>query len=1067
MKKSLLLNWLFLLLTAGLLQAQKSGEKTLSGTVLSQVDQTPLPGATVMLKGTTRGKVTDENGAFTIAVPRSANPILVFSFVGFATQELEVGNVVGTLEILMEADGINLDGVEIVSTGYQELPRERTTGSFASLDETLVNRRISTGILDRLEDVTSGLVFNRDRGRSDDISIRGTSTIFSESQPLIVLDNFPYDGPLESINPNDVESITVLKDAAAASIWGARAGNGVIVITTKNGRRNMPLQVTFTANVTQVEEQDPFYVPTISPSDFLEVEQDLFSRGLYNSRENSRNKPLLSPGVETLIALRDGEISQEEADRRFAVFASQDTRNDLAQFYYRPALQQQYAMGIRGGKDQHVYGLSVGYDKNLSGTIGNDNSRLTLNLKNDWNFLNNRLRLQTGLYLVNGNSNRRTELPSGFSANYIRLADGQGNPLAVGRGYRETFTDGVEELGLLDWSYYPLAERGNLINEQEYFDFRGNLGLGYELTKGWTLDVLYQYWENSGRSWELNDERTFYTRDLINSFTQVGEDGSLSLAVPRGSIADLGESRSQSHHLRLQSTLNRIWNERHQVAALAGAEIKAVDGLANQSRFYGYDDELGSSLGVDYVTRFRRYHNQSLANIFYRNSHTGTADRFLSYYANASYTLDKKYTLSASARKDASNIFGVEANDRGVPLWSVGGSWIISEEGFYKADWMPYLRLRTTYGYNGNINRSVSAYTTANFIDGNNNFLTRLPSYAIQNPPNPELRWERIKIINLGLDFESKNGFLSGSIEFYNKTGLDLIGDQPFPTSTGVSLFRGNFADTKTQGVDLLMNFKVLDKELKWNQMLIFNWLKEEVTGYEVKALPVQYTGFGGGGETFPAPLTGYPLFSIFSFPWAGLDGDTGDPLGLEDGEPSTNYNAILNSTPVEDLVYHGSARPTVFGSWMNNFAWRGFSLSVNISYRMGYFVRRQTLVYNNLYLGGIIHGDYAKRWMAPGDEALTTVPSFPQGQVSNRDNFYNRSEIMVIPGDHIRLQDVRLGYSLESRKVLGIGFRSLEVYGYANNLGIIWKKTDSYEDPDYQTSQALTSLSLGIRAGF
>jgi hypothetical protein len=151
----------------------------------------------------------------------------------------------------------------------------------------------------------------------------------------------------------------------------------------------------------------------------------------------------------------------------------------------------------------------------------------------------------------------------------------------------------------------------------------------------------------------------------------------------------------------------------------------------------------------------------------------------------------------------------------------------------------------------------------------------------------------------------------------------------------------------------------------------------------------------------------------------------------------------------------------------MNNFAWKGFSLSVNVSYRMGYFVRRPPLIYNNLYLGGTIHGDYERRWMEPGDEAVTTVPSFPQSQVSNRDNFYNRSEIMVIPGDHIRLQDVRLGYSLAGRKVLGIGFRSLEVYGYANNLGIIWKKTDSYEDPDYRTNQALTSLSLGIRAGF
>jgi TonB-dependent starch-binding outer membrane protein SusC len=1065
--KKLVLNWLFLLLTAGVLQAQQPDEKTLSGMVLSKGDNVPLPGATIVLKGTTRGVVSDEFGAFKIGVPRSGNPVLVFSFVGFATQQLEVGPLSGPLVIAMEEDGINLDGVDIVSTGYQQIPRERATGSFASLDETMVNRRISTGILDRLEDITPGLVFNRDRSRTGDISIRGTSTIFSESQPLIVLDNFPYDGPLESINPNDVESITVLKDAAAASIWGARAGNGVIVITTKNGRRNTPTQVTFSANVTQIAREDPFYVPSISPSDFLAVERDLFARGLYAARENSRNLPLLTPGIETLIELRDGKITQAEADRRLAAFASQDIRNDLARYYYRPAVQQQYAFGIRGGKDSHVYGLSIGYDKNLTGVEGNDNSRLTMNLKNDWNLLKDKLRLQTGFYLVNGLSNQRTELPQGFSANYIRLADDQGNPLPVGRGYRESFTNRAENLGLLDWRYYPLAERGNLVNEREYFDFRANLGLSYELIKGWTVDALYQYWENKGRTWELNDESTFFTRDLINSFTQVGTGGSLSLAVPRGSIAELGESRSQSHHVRFQSTFNKSWKERHQVAALAGAEIKAANGLTNSSRFYGYDDDLGASLGVDYVTRFRRYHNQSLGNIPYNNRHGGTADRFLSYYANGSYTLDRKYTLSASARKDASNLFGVEANDRGVPLWSVGGSWTINEEAFYKVDWMPYLRFRTTYGYNGNINRSVSAFTTANFIGGNANFLTRLPSYAIQNPPNSELRWERIKIINVGLDFESKNGFLSGSIEYYNKTGLDLIGDQPFPTSTGVSMFRGNFADTKTQGVDVILNFKVLNKELKWNQMLIFNWLNEEVTGYEVKALPIQYTNFGGGAGSFPTPLTGFPLFSIFSYPWAGLNGDTGNPMGLIDGEPSQNYNAIINLTPVEGLVYHGSSRPTVVGSWMNNFAWRGFSLSVNVSYRMGYFVRRPPLIYNSLYLGGTIHGDYERRWREPGDESFTSVPSFPLSQVSNRDNFYNRSEIMVIAGDHIRLQDVRLGYTLAGKKVLGVPFRQLEVFGYANNLGILWKKTDSYEDPDFRTNQALTSIAFGLRAGF
>jgi len=1067
--KKLLLMWLLLLWIAGSLHAQNSPGKTVKGRIISAEDRNPLPGAAIVLKGTTRGTVTDSDGMFSIVVPAAGNPVLILSFVGFVSREVLPESLDSDLTTIeLTPDNIQLSTVDILSTGYQQIPRERATGAFAALDETLITRRVSSGILDRLEDVTPGLIFNRDRSTTNDISIRGTSTIFAESRPLIVVDQFPYDGPIESLNPNDVESITVLKDAAAASIWGARAGNGVIVITTKSGKIGEKPRISFTSNFTGFQVTDPYYLPEISSPDLVKVEKDMFSRGIYTARENSRNLPLLSPAVETLILLRDGKISQQEADQRLAAFSAHNYRDELSDYYYRPAFQQQYAFGIRGGLDRYRYSLSLGYDHNLSGIEGNDNSRWTLNLKNDWNLMRDRLQIKTGLYLGSGKNNQRTSLPQGLAAPYVRLADLDGTPGVLARSYREPFLDQAESKGLLNWKYFPLSELGNETNERDYLDLRANLNISYSILEGWTLDALYQYWNNTARSWEMQTENSFYTRDLINTFTQIGTDGTQTLAIPRGSVADLGESRSQSNHLRLQSAFSRTFSQRHELAAIAGFEIKSSDYETNSGRYYGYDDELGASLGVDYVTRFRRYHNNSLTNIPYRGTHTGTADRFLSYYANASYTLDKKYTISASARKDASNLFGVESNQRGVPLWSLGGSWNLSEEEFYNVDWMPYLRLRTTFGYNGNIDRSVSAYTTAYLLPGNFNSLTRLPSYAIQNPPNPELRWEKIKIANLALDFETRDGGLSGSIDYYFKQGLDLIGDQPFPSSTGVSLFRGNFADTQTQGLDLMLRYRILDKGIRWTQTLIFNWLKEEVTAYDVQALPVQYTGYGSGGAgTFPTPLKGYPLFSVFAYPWAGLDAANGNPLGLFEGQPSTDYNAIINSTPVGDLIYMGPARPNFFGSWMNTASWKGWSLSANISYRMGYFLRRQPLVYNSLYQGGTIHGDYAKRWQKPGDELLTQVPSFPQSQVSNRDNFYNRSEEMVVPGDHIRLQDIRLAYSLSDSKILGIPLAGLELYGYANNLGILWKKTDEFIDPDYRTSQALTSFSFGLKADF
>lgn len=1067
MKSSYIFLLICYLIALGPVVGQENPSALVKGIVITDADELPLPGASVLKKGSLSSAISDAKGEFFLELP-IGNHVLVVSYVGFQPQELEITVPTSeTLQFRMKVDDLLMEGVEIVSTGYQELSKERATGSFAALDQQLVDRSVSTGILDRLDNVTSGLIFNKDQGSAGDISIRGTATIFSDAQPLIVIDNFPYDGPIESINPNDVERITVLKDAAAASIWGARAGNGVIVITTKSGKKGQGIRVSFNSNLTWIEELNPDYVPLISSPDMVEVERDMFDRGVYASRERSNSKPLLSPVVETLIALRDGLIGAEEAERQLDYYKGHSTRDDMAKYYYQQALRQQYSLGVSGGGDYYNYRAAVGYDHNAAGVVGNTDNRITLDLQNSWTAMDDKLTVGLGLYFVESQRSQSTQLPQGISSPYLRLADEFGNPNAIARQYRDGFTTQAEADGLVDWKYYPLQERNNLTNTRASQDIRTNLSFEYEILPGFTVSGLYQYWTNQTQGWELNDESTFYTRDLINTFTQ-REEGGLALAVPMGAIADQSWTKAVSHHFRTQLSYSNIWNDRHEFVGLAGFEAKQSDTNGGQDRYYGYDEELAASQPVDLANRYRRYHNNALATIPYGVSHTGLADRFLSYFANASYTLDRKYTVSASARKDASNLFGVETNMKGVPLWSAGGSWIVSEEDFYGMGWLPYLRLRATYGYNGNINRSVSAFTTAYYLAGSSNYVTGLPSLIILNPPNPELRWERIGITNLGLDFESKNARFSGSMEYYIKNGKDLIGDQPFPSSTGISQFRGNFADTQTQGVDLQLRSKILDRGFKWTTSLLFSWVKEEVTSYDVESLPSSYTAYGlGGAGVFPPPLTGYPLHAVFSYEWAGLDPDTGDPQGISEGVPSKDYTSLVYFGEVEDLVYHGSGRPTKFGAWMNTFSYKGFELSANISYRLGYYVRKQPLIYNNLYSGGTIYGDYAQRWQQPGDENLTDVPSFPSSQVSNRDTFYNRSSVNVEKGDNIRLQDIRLSYSMNKTTVWGIPFQRLEIYSYANNLGILWKKSDSYKDPDYQLSPALRQLSVGIRAEF
>ncbi|WP_168196225.1 SusC/RagA family TonB-linked outer membrane protein [Echinicola soli] len=1054
MKKLLLCIWLLISIHES---HGQDGQYRLHGRIKDAVTGSALPGATVQVKGTQTGTASDAEGFFTIS--GTGLSTLTFSFVGYRKQELEVDfdSAPEQVEILLMPGERDLEGVEVVSTGYRQLPLERATGSFVALDEELVNRKVSTNLIDRLEDVTPGLVFNRSAAEGDPISIRGRSTLFAETHPLVVIDNFPYDGPLENINPNDVESITVLRDAAAASIWGAQAGNGVIVITTKQGRKGTP-RISLNANVTVAQQPDPFYRPRIASADMVDIEQRLFGEGYYGRYELSSNQTPLSPAVEALIAHRDGKISDGELEEKLGTLSLHDSRSDLERHYYRPEIRQQYSLGIRGGSEGYRYAFSAGYDRNRANIRGNSESRLTLMAKNSWRLFDDRLEIMAGISHIRTMDITGTELPSVYP--YEALGDNNGVPLPVIRGYSSRFISSVRDDGLLDWRYYPLQEIGLLDGRDRFMDLRLNSRASYRILPGLKASLLHQYWQGDQTDYFRYPRKTFHVRDLVNQFTQVDGDGTRSFPVPKGDILDWGITENRSHHFRGQLDYARTFGE-HEFSALAGFEAKDLSSNGRSARYYGYDDALGISQPVDYGTRYRTYYNPGrLSNILSGEAISGKTDRFVSYYLNLGYHFRDRFGLSLSARKDASNLFGVDANQKGVPLWSVGTSWTVSEEGFMDGTAMDYLKVRLSYGYNGNIDRSVTAYTTARYRGGNLNRITGLPMAQIINPPNPDLSWERIGILNLGLDFELWEGRLSGTVEAYRKEGTDLIGDSPVGASSGFLDFRGNFADTRTHGMDLELRSQNLTGDtFRWSTNLMVSTVSEKVTRYGYQSNVSTYLRYGDGGG--PAtPMEGRPLYAIYSYPWAGLDPDMGAPLGYVNGEKSDDYASITGNATMETVNYHGSARPTLFGALRNDIAYGNLSLSVNISFRSGYHYRRNSVDYNELLRGNVTHADYGIRWKRPGDEVMTHIPSLPDGLDTDRDNFYRYAGILVEKGDHIRLQDIRLGYRPQ-----GLPLKNTEIYVYANNLGIIWKAAkDDPLDPDYRSAKPLGSISLGIR---
>lgn len=1035
-----------------------------------------LTGASVKVNDSKIASLTDAEGRFRLTqVP--ADAVLTVSFIGYLSQQIAADGSGREFNIMLLPDLRQLEEV-IVSTGYQELPAERATGSFVQLDNTLLNRRVSTNIISRIEDLVPGMVFNRNRSTSlntsssSAISIRGQSTILGKADPLIVIDNFPYDGSIDNINPNDVESITVLKDAAAASIWGARAGNGVIVITTKKGAFNRAARISFNSNVTTGDKPNLFYQPQMSSDEFIEIEKMQFGRGYYQAAELSTTRAALSPVVELLIAKRDGLMPAAEADARIETFKQYDTRNDLSKYAYRNSLNQQYALDISGGGENQRYYLSAGYDKNLNSHKATGYDRLTLSAKNSYSLFKEKLELTAGIFFTTS-----TTRPDFFDYNpgfdlitsipaypYARLADENGNHLAVNKDLRTGFARSAQQQGLLDWEYRPLEEIALRDNSQKSTDLRVNTRAAYKISPQLSAGLMFLYDNTLSDGRNLQGLQTYFTRDLVNTFTQAAANGTLTYPVPVGDILDLNKSTMVNRNFRGQLNYAKTWDSKHELDAIGGYEIKELHTLSNSNRSYGYDGQHSTMRAVSYLTPYKRYQSltASTSAIPYVDSESDLTDRYRSYYGHGSYTFDHRYILSASARLDQSNLFGVHTNQKGIPLYSAGLAWNVHSENFYKLSWLPYLKLRLTYGYNGNVYKSISALTTANAgssYSASPN--TGLPYATITNPPNPELRWERVKVLNLGLDFNSKNSRIGGTLEVYRKRGIDLIGNSIYDPTTGISSFKNNNAGTQGTGIDLSLNTRNIDREFSWHTALLLSYIRERVTSYKIK----------GPGYNYPVttglPLVGKPLFSIYSYPYAGLDPLTGDPQGYLNSVVSKNYNAIITAATPENLIYNGTSRPTLFGSVRNTFTWKSISLSAGIVYRTGYSFRKTTVNYYNVLNGSNGHGDFSLRWQKPGDEAYTQVPSMPATAFSRNDGIYLSSDLLALKGDHIRFQDISLSYDLNRSQWRKLPFNNLQLYLYANNLGLLWTANKFNIDPDYQqTGPPPRTIALGIKLG-
>ncbi|SMC88654.1 SusC/RagA family TonB-linked outer membrane protein [Pedobacter africanus] len=1037
----------------------------------------PLEGITVMVKGAKAGTRTNEKGEFLLKGVKKGD-VLVFTGVAIEPFEYTVKDD-KNIDLNLKARLVQLEEVGI-NTGYQKISRERFVGSYSQLDSAAFHRRAGMGILERLDGTVTGVLFNKKVfGNNPDqvanfspIQIRGISTLESNQNPLIIVDNFPYTFDLSTLNPNDIQDITVLKDAAATSIWGSRAGNGVIVITTKKGKFNQPLHVSWNSNLTIQDKPDLYYNSQVSSSDFIDFERELFSEGAYDFILADPSMGPVSPVVDVLNQVRNGSLTESEGNIKINNLRNVDTRDQLNRYVYQNGVSQQHSVNIGGGNNNINYSISLGYN-NTKPDIKNseNNDQYTINSTASFK-VGKRVNISTGINLSQG-TQRTAALPAFSMYPYLQLADENGNALPVVNRYRISYVDTVGKGKLLDWHFRPLdelkfADQSNITRNNIL-----NAGISYAAVSWLTLEFLGQYnFQNTDAS-VFKSIESFETRNLINRFTNLTfTDLQRRYPIPLGGILDKNSSKSNSYNFRGGISVNKNWNN-HQFSAMISGDLSDARGSSNSSRYYGYQpDFAGYSLYMDYVNRYLVYplNTGSTDQIPTENKLVAeNISRFVSLTGNVSYMFRNKYSIYGSARRDGSNLFGVSTNNKWKPLWSVGVAWQIDKEKFFDLSWIDQLKLRSSFGYSGNVNNTIPGILTITILP-NPNFLTGLKSAIRGNLPNPNLRWEEVKIFNSGVDFSLFKNRISGNVEYYRKSSVDLITAIGLAPSVGATFNNMNVASLKGGGLDLNLNAKVLQNDIHWSIQVGLSHAKMKVEKMYLfnNYGAIQFVSSGIN------PSIGKIAFGLGSYKWAGLDPETGDPRGVLNGEISKDYWGIMSDS-VDNQVFHGSSIPLYSGFVTNNFSWRKLSISFNIGYKFGFYFRKPTIDYLDLASKSFLHSDYYKRWQKPGDEKYTSVPSltYPSND-PGRDEFYSKSEVNVLRGDHIRLQDIRVQYNFDALLKHNSVFKNLSAFMYANNLNVIvWRKNKSNLDPDYAGSNnnlltpPVKSLTFGLSANF
>ena len=999
-------------------------EKTISGRV-TDIEGNPMVGVNILINVNEKGTSTGFEGNYEINV--TEEDIIRFTYLGYASQEFIIAEQTTINVVLLEAS-FELEEV-VVTTGYQKVTKERATGSFGTLKSEQLEKRVASNILTELAGSVSGVLV-----QGDNIIIRGHNTFRANTQPLIVIDGFPVESDqffrnngnsrniTSLVNSDDVESITVLKDAAAASIWGARASNGVIVITTKKAE-GKKISVNFSTRLKVVEQTNWDKTKYVSTSTIIDAQLLGLENGIGVPSATGRRNAI----QDLWHQLDQNVIDQTQFDNSVNSLRNINGRKNFQNAFERNNFRQEYNLNVSGGSDFHDFYISGKFINRSLTRKDQSNRDINLNIKNNFK-IGKKIKINSSVFVKRFNSESGLA-PTIFNA-YDRFINPDGTATVHQRTYSNDEKEIFTNMGYVNWDYKPLEDVNHTISTNESTNIRFQLGLDVEILKELIYTSGFQYEYGTNNNLTVSNKLAYNNRSLYNQYTTATDNGdgtfSLNPQILLAGTRDGDEFIINNYTWRNQLDYNKFFGI-HQINALAGIETRKLNyNFVNPPIARGYDDQLlTSSLYFDDIETIEGNTVSLRPGI---TSFLERENRYLSYYANVGYTYDGKYDITGSYRLDLTNFFGVDPKFRYRPLWSAGLGWNISKEDFFNVSWVDYLRFRTTYGLNGNSSLSNGSFLRiAAFTDAQG-----FPTASITSPPNPGLRWEKTAVTNFGIDFSLFNK-LNGSIEYYYKYSSDLLGRVPIDYTSGFPTALLNTSELSNRGIDLNLNYNIFNKDFKWDINTNFAWNKGKVEKYlldnpTANQLISEETEFRNLGD---------PINALYAYRWAGLN-EEGDPTFFT--EEGTILEALKGNfgENAGDLEFIGSRTPTTFGGIRNFFSYKGFSLNVFVDYTLGHYKRVPTV---NLTLTGVssslLHEDYLLRWQNSGDELTTNVPR--QLVAGRDDRIFRTANHLVARADQIFLQEISLGYSFPQKFLNKTSFKSLYLSLHANNIGYLY----------------------------